>query len=568
MAGRVLIIGTFKNQRIRDELYIHNYEVINHNLTSSPENWQIIIQNLKDNNNGYDKIILQITESVLLIARKGTYNDLFWEMIDLIKGYQHLVILYEDNISNKFNIFNKAFYKKYLYYEYLKTDKRKYDSLVYEHEAQLEELRKRARENFFYDYVVKYALIADDQEWETYYSGCVFTDEQNIILQNKREEYHHFQNRNINEEIDNEVPSEGSTVGETKWEYLCSIADDSDSDNINFMNIGEVKENIKKLVSKTRYYEYVYEDKYQVDHNEEIQTAKCQMAEIVADLRHKRLNITTYKMSTDLIYTLKDFLKSSDENIVFQRYFLRSQLYADELEKFLCLFEDYILHIKQIQIKVEHFRTAEGIVFIIRSNDEKIAKENFNNSVQNFAEFLNICDYDVDMAKSLLKRENSKIKDIELDFIIQKYSIEARRLKLDIRHEYERKVLDVKQRFENDILLGNEDLQIDEMIKEKTMSALPVLIQQYNAPIYINSGTVNYNENDVQLEELFKKYAETEEKYTELVQQLNMLKDKGIAREHREGAFDKIKRFLKSNSVEIAGQLVSILLEYITLLLG
>lgn len=273
-------------------------------------------------------------------------------------------------------------------------------------------------------------------------------------------------------------------------------------------------------------------------------------------------------MSTDLIYTLKDFWKSNNENIVFQRYFLRSQKYADEMEKFLCLFEDYILHIKEIQIKVEHFRTAEGIVFTIRSDNEKIAKDNFNNSVRDFGNFLNVCDYDVDTAKSLLKKENNKINDKELDYIVQKYCTEVRRLKIDIKHEYERKMLDAKQRFENDMLLEIEDFQVNEMIRENTVNALPVLIQQYNAPIYVNSGTINYNENDVQLQELFKKYSETKIEYAELIQQLNMLKDKGITREHKEGAFEKMKRFLKNNSVEIAGQVVSILLEYITSLLG
>lgn len=111
MAGKVLIIGKFQNQRIWDELYMHNYEVVNYNLTSSPENWTMIIQNLKDIKNGYDKIILQITESVLLIARRGIYNDLFWEIVDLIKNYQHLIILHEDNISNKFKFFKKNSYK-------------------------------------------------------------------------------------------------------------------------------------------------------------------------------------------------------------------------------------------------------------------------------------------------------------------------------------------------------------------------------------------------------------------------------------------------------------------------
>ena len=34
-----------------------------------------------------------------------------------------------------------------------------------------------------------------------------------------------------------------------------------------------------------------------------------------------------------------------------------------------------------------------------------------------------------------------------------------------------------------------------------------------------------------------------------------------ITREHKEGAFEKIKRFLKSNAIEIKGQVVTILLE-------
>lgn len=566
MAGKVLIIGTFKNQRIRDELYIHNFEVINNNLTSSPRNWEIVIENLMDNHNEYDKIILQITESVLLIARRGIYNELFWKIVDLVQDYQHIVILYEDNMFDKFNIFNKGFYKKYLYYEYWRTDKKKYEFLIKEHETNLESLGQEAREDFFNKYIVKYAAIAEDQEWEDYYGRFryndeMFSDEQISLLQEKRDEFHHFQNGDANSTI---VKRE-SIEDEEKWEYLYKNVEINDTDD-EFIDAEDQKENIKKMVEDP--YSYTYEHYYQMKLDDEIQTAKEQMSEIVSDLRQKGLNIATYKMSTDLIYTLKDFLKSADDNIIFQRYFLRTQIYADEMEKFLCLFEDYILHVKEIQIKIEHFRTAEGIIFTIRSGDEKIGKDNFNNSVQSFAQFLNICEYDINMAKNLLQRENNKIDDNELNDIVSKYSKEARRLKLDIKHEYEKRMLNVKQRFENDILLQRENSQIDEMINGETVSVLPVLIQQYNSPIYINNGTVNYNENDIRLQELFEKYTNSEERYAELMQQLNMLKDKGIAREHKEGAFEKIKRFLKNNSVEITGQVVTILLNYITLLLG
>ena len=561
MASKVLIIGTFKNQRIRDELYIHNYEVINNNLTSSPGNWEIVIENLRNPDNEYDKIILQITESVLLIARKGIYNELFWKIVDLVQNYEHLVILYEDNIFDKFNIFNKGFYKKYLYYEYLRTDKKKYDFLIHEHEMNLAILGQEAREDFFNKYIVKYAAIADEEEWENYYEGCFFSDEQISILQQKRDEFHHFQNGEVNSTI---VKGE-NIEDDGKWEYLCANADSGDTEE-EFIDAEDTKENIRKMVNGL--YSFTYEHNYQMKLNEEIQTAKKQMSEIVSVLRQKGLNIVTYKLSTDLIYTLKDFLKSEDDNIIFQRYFLRAQLYADEMEKFLCLFEDYILHVKEIQIKVEHFRTAEGIVFTIRSGDEKIAKDNFNNTVQNFAQFLSICEYDINMAKKLLRRENNRIDDNELNDIVSKYSIEARRLRLDIKHEYEKRMLNVKQQFENDILLQNEKSQMDGLIKGEEVNALPVLIQQYNGPIYINNGSINYNEKDMQLQELFEKYTDTEEKYAELIQQLNMLKDKGITREHKEGAFEKIKRFLKSNSIEITGQVVTILLEYITLLLG
>ena len=101
-----ILIGTFRNEKIVNELHLAGKETISKNLTSSPDNWGRIIELLRKKKDSIDCVALSLSESVLLIAQCQSYKEKFNEIINLIQDIPHMIFLYEDNRFSKFNIFN------------------------------------------------------------------------------------------------------------------------------------------------------------------------------------------------------------------------------------------------------------------------------------------------------------------------------------------------------------------------------------------------------------------------------------------------------------------------------
>ncbi len=220
---------------------------------------------------------------------------------------------------------------------------------------------------------MKYAEIADEPKWNDYYNSNNFTDAQNATLKDIRETFRHFHNDSeLSDELLNSYFSISTNLttnnstekndhdNEAKWNYLETIAIEYNPEECYIYHTDSEKE-LNQILMYAIEYKSIKE--YQIKLNDEIQTAIKQMTDIIFNIRNLGLNLETYKTTADLIYCFKEFLKPDDERIIFQHYFLRGQMFIDEMEKFLCLFEDYILRIKEMQIKVEHMRTVEGANF-------------------------------------------------------------------------------------------------------------------------------------------------------------------------------------------------------------
>ena len=148
-----VLIGSFKKDKITNELYVSGMPFVSYELTSSPENWNKILNYLKNNNERISFVIMSLSESVLLIAQCKKYSELFNVLIERIKQFPHLFFLYEDNRFSKFNIFNQHYYHKYMYYNLYWDDPKEFyhivNSSVEESDVKDQEIRIRYFINIF-----------------------------------------------------------------------------------------------------------------------------------------------------------------------------------------------------------------------------------------------------------------------------------------------------------------------------------------------------------------------------------------------------------------------------------
>ncbi len=162
--------------------------------------------------------------------------------------------------------------------------------------------------------------------------------------------------------------------------------------------------------------------------------------------------------------------------------------------------------------------------------------------------------------------------------MISKYLRDYKRLKIDIRHEYEQKTLALKQRLENDIYeneLAKPLAELSIPIQPSALLSIPhntgtinvsfsnqsnQLIQQKIDQIV--NGDITYNAEDSQLVALFEKYAEHLESIR-LKSALDELKDNSSPRENRQTARQKIAEFLYKIAPMVGESVIKVLITYI-----
>jgi hypothetical protein len=187
---------------------------------------------------------------------------------------------------------------------------------------------------------------------------------------------------------------------------------------------------------------------------------------------------------------------------------------------------------------------------------------------------------EVDHVGAIKVLEGSGMDPSSAQFLVAKYSRQMKRLKLDIRHEYERKKLLLSQSFENDVLEGVEErlLPVPSDLHPSTIFS----VIGNSAPVTINlgggassgaaiqnliAGDVVYNKEDKELIELISTIGDQVEEL-KLRSDLERLKDPATSPDQKRTAAQRLKGFLYASGKyaakkidEVATQLLVAYLE-------
>jgi hypothetical protein len=314
-------------------------------------------------------------------------------------------------------------------------------------------------------------------------------------------------------------------------------------------------------------------------------------------LAEYNVRIMPFKRNAEVTVMAETFLVDTEQNLVFRLYVPSGRLWSNESDRLLQLFRDYLANVVHISVRLDQYRTDKGIVYEIHS-EEITSLSGINNEFDEFTIFMDLCATDVQAAEEMLKSKDVKQKDVI--GILSRYSKEAKRLSVDLKHEREQKVLSIRQRLESELVDTIPGAADWDSINSLVNMAVPPLSGSRGA-ISVDQGTmrlpaqtnaqhltINLNPQTIetvngvvaqeisgdqhvgveaqQLLELIQQYGGNESR--ELASSVHELEDQSVPKGARLNAKQRLTKFLIGIGKSVQGVATNVLQAYIQSKLG
>jgi hypothetical protein len=308
---------------------------------------------------------------------------------------------------------------------------------------------------------------------------------------------------------------------------------------------------------------------------------------------HYKIDLIPYHKNIELTIIASSFIEQNEKNLIFRIYVPSERIWANEAEKLLKLFREYLDRVSGLNVSLNQYATNQGIVYEFFSGDEvapSILPDHFNE----FSSFMDSCSSNPDNAKILLESKN--LSKQEVFNLIEKYTKEARRLRIDLKQERERKILNIKHNLESELAeyaRTKEDWVIIDQIVDSnvpkingvssaisidqksllndsqnlTINIQPQIIETINGVVAQQIiGDQHLGQDTRQLLEIIDKYGE--EKKAELASAAHELNDDNAKDSDRIIAKYKLKGFILKVASKIGNVSFDLVMKYIENIFG
>lgn len=299
------------------------------------------------------------------------------------------------------------------------------------------------------------------------------------------------------------------------------------------------------------------------------------------------LRVTPYKKNAELSVLTSSFIEKNEHNLIFRIYVPAERIWANEAEKLLELFRGYLQKVAGFNARHDQYKTNNGVIHEF-FGDDNVASSSLSSKFEEFSSFMDACVQNPEVAK--LSLSGSNLDNREVIDLVSKYAKEARRIQVDLKHERERKLLNIRHELESeltDFVVAQEDLIALESIIESSIP-MPKCISnvlhgldsssQYGGDrnVFINSqviqtangviakeisGTVNLPSEAQELLKAIELYAGRDK--TELTSAVHELSDSSVPETERIPAKQKLKGFLISASGRLGDVATGILQTFV-----
>lgn len=220
-----------------------------------------------------------------------------------------------------------------------------------------------------------------------------------------------------------------------------------------------------------------------------------------ASAAFQRFNITLipYRANADVTVMSVQFLKDALQNLLFRIYVPIGRLWADEVDRLLSLFREYLLSTGRTGVRLDQSKTDHGVSYEFHATED-MSSISLESEFREFTRVLDLSLSDPSAAEDVLRNKSVDAKEIE--DIITRYAKQARRLHVDIKHDRERKILAIRQRLESELseVLPSSAWNLIQLLVERAIpsaSNLPSVLAVDSAPLphasQYGSLTLNLN---------------------------------------------------------------------------
>ncbi|QUX29536.1 hypothetical protein KGD83_02840 [Nocardiopsis akebiae] len=304
------------------------------------------------------------------------------------------------------------------------------------------------------------------------------------------------------------------------------------------------------------------------------------------------IQVSSYTKNSELYVLADSFIEDLENNLLFRIYVPKGKLYSNEMSRLLDLFREWLTTVKKEKIRQDGYKTSRGQVFEFFS-ERDLRKEDMAGEIQEFSRFLDLCSYP---DQATLALQGIGIERTSANELVGRYAKEVRRLRIDIKQEREKRILQIRHQMESEVTEGTllpgvhwaavGDL-VASMVPESPgdltglMTRHEVSKENGNHPIQINqqfieraygevsqniAGTQHFGPDAQALIELIRDHGGEEE--ADLVASVHEASDEEARTPDRLAAKNKIKSFLIRSRDNIEATAFSLAQSYIESQMG
>lgn len=217
----------------------------------------------------------------------------------------------------------------------------------------------------------------------------------------------------------------------------------------------DVREGLFKEIGAVPNQIFIYEDLVQGEQADRIRAeidpypSQEERDAAISFLRANNIDITPYRTKAEVTVVAESFIDELDRNLIFRLYVPSGRLWSAEADRFLQLFQDYVARVDRLAVRLDQKRTDYGVIYEFHG-EAPAGEANLAAEFQDFSRLMDLCATDADAAAILLKAKNLDARDVTN--ILERYSKEARRLQLDIKHDAESKIISIRHRLESELI--------------------------------------------------------------------------------------------------------------------
>lgn len=290
-------------------------------------------------------------------------------------------------------------------------------------------------------------------------------------------------------------------------------------------------------------------DEWLAEHADEIRRAEVCLAE----MRAREISMVPFRTRSDVTIRAFELLEDAEAGIFLRLYVPHGRYQSEQFEDFLTMFSRYLREVEALEFSVSSDRTLRGTNYVFKGRGEVTDFSGLNGAISRFDEFLSLAQTNPKSAELALQSRGCA--GPQAVHIVAKYARQNRRLAMEIRHEHDRKKLQLQQEMEAE-LLDEQDAALLPVPSSIAPSGILSVVGNL-APVTINVtgsvlgnsvertilGDVTYTPEDKALMGLMSNVSDKLE-MLRLQSDLSRLKDKATSPEEKQTAVQRLKGFL------------------------